>query len=131
MTDLTPEQQERFKRFNPSQPLIINASEIKGLDHILGRFVFKRPTIKDNIEIAVKQSKLTSNTDLAEVYNNLVYIIAKLSVVCIETPNGFVFEDQFDFAPILELYNRHEEWEGFFRLPVSAGQDRLSEKQLA
>jgi hypothetical protein len=117
---------EALKAFDPTKPLIINAAEIKGFENFVGRFVFRRSTIQDKLQMQIRATKLKENTELNTLGENLAYILACFSVVCTEKPVNFEFEGLFDIEPLFELYQRYESWLEFFRLKFQEGKKETS-----
>lgn len=117
--ELNPEVEERFKKFDPTKPLIINTTEISGFSHLSGRFVFKRPTLGDQLRIGVLAAKMKQNSEVDGISSNIAEILAAFEVVCIEKPKGFAgFEECYEFEPVFELYGRFLEYLNFFRLKL-------------
>jgi hypothetical protein len=120
MAEVSQPQEERLKNFDPNKPLVVNANEISGLETVNGRFVFKRPTIKDRLQIGVLTAKFKQSQELDALHENMAYILATLQVVCTEKPLGFVFEDCYEVESIFALFDKYSQWLEFFRKPVQA-----------
>lgn len=75
-----------------------------------GEFVFRHPSLMDEITIAVKQSELSQGKTLSGVMvNNIVYMYATLIVVKEVAPDWFNLEDMKDYAVLEEIYNKYSE----------------------
>jgi hypothetical protein len=117
---LTDEQKEKLKGFEPNRPLVVRPNEIDGLENFAGKFVFKRPTVKDRIDIAIRQSKLKENTELDVISDNVSYMLATFAVICTEKPADFSFDELYEIEPLYALFGRYSDWLECFRLSVQA-----------
>jgi hypothetical protein len=127
-TELTQEQQERLKKFDPHKPLVINPAEISGLEAFVGKFVFKRVNIKDRLQIGIQTAKLKQTQELDVFYDNLAYVLATLQTVCTEKPFGFEFEECMEVESLFILFERYNEWVEFFRLSIPTTKDAASQE---
>lgn len=124
MTDeLTQEQKAALASFDPAKPLVINAAEIEGLEHLVGRFVFRRPNNGDRIKIAIKTKKTTEGMELDNYSANLAYVMATFEVCCTEKPKGVEFAEMEESAPLFEMFARFSEWQEMFRLKLLASKE--------
>lgn len=128
LEELDPEVKKRLEAFDPSKPFVIEASEIKGLEHFTGRFIFRRPTVSDRLKIGVRAAKLKDNASLDVTYDNIAYILATFAVIATEKPQGFDFDNAYEVDSLFELYERYNEWLTFFRIRVQLNQENTSEQ---
>ena len=131
MAELTEEQKKALENFDPKKPLVVNCAEIDAFKDIVGRFVCKRPTVQDRINIGIAAAKERGGSDkLDNFLENLIYILNTLEVVVTEKPAGVVFRELNDFDGIFELYGRYDRWLECFRLSVqrSEGDAGVSSK---
>jgi hypothetical protein len=123
MAELTQQDIEKLATFDPQKPLIIPAASIAGLENEMGRFVFRRPTVGDQLKIGIRTSKLKENAELDTPTDNIAFILATFAVVCSEKPQGFEFEETYDMTPLYELFAKYSEWLDLFRLKLQATKD--------
>lgn len=119
MTELTDRQKELLSTFEPKKPLIVNCGEIESFKETVGRFVFKRPTVQDRINISVIAAKEKAGLEtLDTLAGNLIFILATFDVVVTERPQDILFRQLFELDGIFDLYERYNEWLDCFRLSV-------------
>lgn len=119
MEELTERQKELLATFDSKKPLIVNCGEIEDFKHIAGRFIFRRPTVQDRINIGMIASKeKAGQVGIDMILENLIYILATFDVVIVEHPSEIVFRNLHDMDGIFDLYNRYNEWLSCFRLSI-------------
>lgn len=98
-----------------------------------GRWVFHRPTINEQIRIAVLKeqmktpptkgmdgSPLSAPVELGTIHENVAYMVAAFNVVCDMRPSWFPkdFGECHDTDLLIELWGQFEKWQYSFRRNV-------------
>lgn len=99
---------------DPKKPLIVNCSEIIGLDEVVGSFKFKRLNLKEKLAAAVKSSDYKEGKNLSIRFENVAYCLAVLETAAISRPNNFNFDD-IEEETLFDLYDHYDKWVDSFR----------------
>jgi hypothetical protein len=100
-----------MSNFDTDKNLVVNTSEIIGLDEFVGTFSFKRLNIKERITANVNKNELTKGKEVETIFDNLAYVLSVLELATVKKPTGVILEE-LEVESLFELY---ETWVESFR----------------
>lgn len=108
-----------------NKSLVVNTSEIIGLEDFVGSFTFKRLNIKERITVNVNKNELTKGKDIETLFDNLAYVLSLLELAIVKKPNGVILED-LEVESLFELYDKYNSWVESFREKFRISKEKTS-----
>jgi hypothetical protein len=103
-----------MSNFDTDKNLVVNTSEIIGLDEFVGTFSFKRLNIKERITANVNKNELTKGKEVETIFDNLAYVLSVLELATVKKPTGVILEE-LEVESLFELYEKYNAWVESFR----------------
>jgi hypothetical protein len=103
-----------MSNFDTDKNLVVNTSEIIGLDEFVGTFSFKRLNIKERITANVNKNELTKGKEVETIFDNLAYVLSVLELATVKKPTGVILEE-LEVESLFELYEKYNTWVESFR----------------